>query len=285
VEDARTGVVAATTEGAARPDGGPESPVALIAEAAGGLPAGRVGAVCAGITKITRGDTQERWEAALSAALPRVAAVRVLPDYVIAFHGAVENGRGLAVIAGTGSVVYGEDGHGNGVRVGGRGWEFGDEGSGTWLTAEMVRRALRALDGLDAPTPLTGAVCVALGTDDPAMLGEAARTRAAAEGRGFFVPLLLERANSGDEEARNLFVGAGGWLAAQARAAAERLGIAAEPDVPVATVGGLWSAGELLLAPFENALRRRVPGARIHAPLGTPVEGAARLARADTVPG
>jgi N-acetylglucosamine kinase-like BadF-type ATPase len=278
--DGATGIVSAETKIAADADGGPgilgDLVPPLLRDA--GIAPGNVGAVCAGITKITRAGVRERWETELRSLLPSVASVTVVPDYVIAFHGALPAGVGVSVVAGTGSVVYGENGRGEAVRVGGRGWEYGDEGSGAWLTTEAVRRTLRALDGMDKPTPLTRAVCAALGTDEPAALGEAARQSAADEGRGFLVPLILGLARGGDTEATNLFIGAAGWLGAQARAAAVRLGFTTDDPLTVATVGGMWESGDLLRVPFQTVLRRWYPNVAVTPPDAAPVIGAIRVA-------
>lgn len=275
--DPATGATVGEAQGDAADDGHPvlEAPLraALTREACSS-----VRAVCAGITKITRGGVRAAWEAELRRQFP-TARIEVVPDYVIAFHGAT-GGIGVAVIAGTGSVVYGEDGRGGTVRVGGRGWEYGDEGSGAWLTTEIVRRTLRSLDHIDAPTPLTEAVCRHLGTGDPAALAERARQRAAEAGRGFLVPLALEQARSGDGEAAHLFTGAAAWLAAQARAAAGQLSFGAEGCPVIATVGGLWEAGDLLREPFRQLVHRWLPSVEIAAPRAAPVAGAARRAAA-----
>lgn len=241
-----------------------------------------VSSVCAGITKITRTGIAESWEQFLHTQFPD-AHVAVVPDYVIAFHAALPEGNGVVVIAGTGSVAYGEnERNGKSARCGGRGWEWGDEGSGAWLTTEMVRRTLRALDGQAIPTTLTRAVCEELGTMDAATLAAEARRRANEDGgagRGFLVPLLVRVKETGDGEAQGLFVGAGGWLASLATATANRLGFAGEEPVTFATSGGVWKAGgDNLEQAFLLALKRR-----FHEPTPifaepSPIEGAARLA-------
>ncbi len=270
--------------GPADPDGGP-APVAFLlsrALAEAGTGVADVRAVCAGVTKVSRPGVIAAWKAELARLLPNVDNDRrlVVPDFVIAFEGATGGARpSVAVIAGTGSVVYGEDEKGNAVRVGGRGWEFGDEGSGAHLTADLMRRTLRALDGLADPTPLTQAVCAFLGAQEAGEVGRRAREQAEQNGRGFLVPLVLDQARAGDEDAKNLFVGAGGWLALQTRAAAARLALDPDATFPVATVGGLWSAGDLLLRPFAAVLARWLPQARIAAPAAAPVEGAVLRAR------
>jgi N-acetylglucosamine kinase-like BadF-type ATPase len=258
--------------GPADPEGGPAPALALLQHVPGD-----VVALCAGITKVSRGEIKASWEQALALAYPS-ARTRVVPDYVVAFHGAVPSGSGILCVSGTGSVVYGESGQGRSVRVGGRGWEFGDEGSGAFVTTELMRRTLRACDGLWPHTPLTRAVCEALETDEAALVGERARQRALVQGRGFLVHLVFERAQAGDDEAKGLFTGAAGWLARLVRAAYEQLAFPEEADVTVAGAGGMWELGELLQEPFETLLVRWLPNARFSPPKATPVEGALRLA-------
>jgi N-acetylglucosamine kinase-like BadF-type ATPase len=142
-----------------------------------------------------------------------------------------------------------------------------------------MRRTLRALDGLEKATPLNEAVCAHLATRDPAILAEAARRQAEAEGRGFLVPLVLENARRGDEEAKNLFVGAAGWLAAQSRVAYTQLSFDEATPVPVAMIGGLWEAGDLITDPFHQLIERWMPRAAAVSPDAAPVIGAARLAQ------
>ena len=284
VAEARNDAPLAEARGPADPNGGPVPLAALLerALAHAGTRAAIVRAVCAGVTKVSRPGVVAAWEAELARLLPNLAGNcrLVVPDFVIAFEGAIGGARpGIAVIAGTGSVVYGEDEKGGAVRVGGRGWEFGDEGSGAHVAADLMRRTLRALDGLADPTPLTRAVCLFLGTDEAGEAGRRAREQAEQSGRGFLVPLVLDRARAGDNEAKNLFVGAGGWLALQVRAVASRMALDPHAPLPVAAVGGLWAAGDLLARPFAEVLARWLPGARVVAPALSPAEGAVLRAR------
>jgi glucosamine kinase len=264
----------------AAPDGGPEPLSELLAPV---LPFSVVSLV-AGITKVSRTGVVARWEAHLRSQFPTISHLQVLPDYAIALAGALPEGEqaGVVVVAGTGSVIYGDNGLGQTLRVGGRGWEFGDEGSGSHLTTEMIRRTIHALDGLQEITPLSKTVCETLGTNDPSQLGECARQRVLEQGRGFLFPLILKSAQAGDTEAKNLFIGAGGWLAAYTQTCIRRLQLPTPPescDICVVTAGGVWEAGALVREPFETVLRRKYPCARCVTPHGTPLTGAVRLAR------
>lgn len=268
VFEVESGKVLVDQTAPAEPDGGP-TPALILLETSGVAPTSLV----AGITKFTRPGVEQSWRRALNA-----YSLTLVPDYEIAFWAAVPGGVGISVLAGTGSVVFGRNAAGERLRVGGRGWEYGDEGSGTHMTTDLVRRTLRALDGLERLSPLQFAVCELLDTNDPGELVQAARDRADSDGRGFLVPLVLERAHGGEREAEDLFVGAAGWLAAFAGATLSRLGFSHEDAVEVRGIGGLWSAGELLTEPFKRVLARRYPAASFALSDAEPLEGAVRLA-------
>lgn len=68
-------------------------------------------------------------------------------DAPSALFGATAAKPGVIVIAGTGSVVYADDGEGKTAQVGGLGYLFSDEGSGFWLAAQMIRLAIKESDG------------------------------------------------------------------------------------------------------------------------------------------
>ncbi len=81
--------------------------------------------------------------------------LQVGQDIQASLYGAMGGKTGIVIIAGTGSVAYGEDEYGNAARTGGWGHLFSDEGSGFWMATQSVRRALKAQDGLADSTLLT----------------------------------------------------------------------------------------------------------------------------------
>jgi len=89
---------------------------------------------------------------------------RVVNDVEAAFVGAFAGGPGALLLAGTGSMVWAEDGQQT-LRVGGFGEAFGDEGSAYWLGREALSRASRECDGRAVWSGLGEAVLVACGTD------------------------------------------------------------------------------------------------------------------------
>jgi glucosamine kinase len=67
-------------------------------------------------------------------------------DEEIALDAAFRGGPGVLVIAGTGSNIVGRAADGTTAKAGGWGPVVGDEGSGSWIGLEAVRRSLQAQD-------------------------------------------------------------------------------------------------------------------------------------------
>lgn len=85
------------------------------------------------------------------------AAVRVETDGVAAVKGALRDRDGIVAALGTGS-VFGVQRDGVVRQIGGWGLMLGDEGSGAWVGRAALARALRAVDGFVAMTPLLTAL-------------------------------------------------------------------------------------------------------------------------------
>lgn len=76
----------------------------------------------------------------------------LLNDALMAYYG-VAQGQGMAVIAGTGSIVFGIDEKGQTSRTGGWGYNFSDLGSGQWLGNEVLKEVLLYCDGCISYVP------------------------------------------------------------------------------------------------------------------------------------
>lgn len=135
------------------------------------------------------------------AALADLGTVTVTHDGDIACIGAHAGGDGGLVIAGTGSGGVARIA-GRAVTIGGRGFIMGDDGSGARLGLEAMRRALRAVDGLETATPLTTRLMARFG-DDPVAVIEWARTARSSD-FGAIAPVVLELALNHDPLAQEL---------------------------------------------------------------------------------
>src|SRR4051812_17476549 len=84
-----------------------------------------------------------------------VSHVRVTTDIEIALAAAFGDGPGIVVSAGTGSVAVGRDWTGKEYRIGGYGWQMGDEGSGYAIGRASLGAVSRAVDGRSPQTALS----------------------------------------------------------------------------------------------------------------------------------
>jgi N-acetylglucosamine kinase-like BadF-type ATPase len=269
---------------AMRPGGAAASAAALAdtarraAEGAGvSLPADRavIGAAGAGRSQ----EQQELAAALVQAGIAKLA--RVLADAEVALAAAFENGAGIIINAGTGSIAYARDAAGQLHRRGGYGWQLGDEGSGYWLGRRALDAAARALDGRGEGSTLPARLLSGLGLEgfDDLVRWTATATPAQVAA---LAPQVFNAAREGDAVAQRILREAAAELAALARGLERHFpGMNA---IPVALTGGLLFARSPLAAELRQALAAEMPRARLSTePVDTAV-GALRLA-AETVSG
>lgn len=96
-------------------------------------------------------------KAGLLAELIDAERLVVTHDAKIAWAGATEGEPGVIVIAGTGSIAYGENAQGESARAGGWGHIYGDEGGGFDIARQALRAVLREFEGWGPRTALTPA--------------------------------------------------------------------------------------------------------------------------------
>jgi N-acetylmuramic acid 6-phosphate etherase len=204
------------------------------------------------------------------------ARVRFVHDAPIALAGAVDRRPAVVVIAGTGSVAYAEDAAGNGLRVGGYGYVFGDEGSSFALARAALAHAMDQADR--GRTSRLGDAALAY-FDRPGLRALARAFYLKEIGRpelATFARVVLDASRLGDLEAAALVERAANALATLAANAIERLELSAV-TVPVAFTGGLFTNPDLFRRAVEQ-LNALAPNARVVKPLHDPATGAARMA-------
>jgi N-acetylglucosamine kinase-like BadF-type ATPase len=201
-----------------------------------------------------------------SALLPRLdrIAAQVLPveqhrcgnDMVCGWAGALAGRDGISVVAGTGSIAYGEF-EGRRARAGGWGELFGDEGSAYWIAREALTLFSRMSDGRAPRSSLYGLIRAHFSLHDDLELCAAiygppplARSEIAA-----LAPLVARAARAGDAAAQRLFEAAARELAAQVHAVRDQLGVAPQTPLPVSYSGGMFRMDGLLQAQLEAVLQ------------------------------
>jgi len=228
------------------------------------------------------GTDRSRLRGKLLAGLPdSYGDTAVTSDAAAALAGATGFKPGVVVIAGTGSIAYGENHMGQAARAGGWGWKLGDEGSGYTIGRNAILAALRAHDGRAPDTALRDMILSHLG------LGavEEIIDWMYAPGReprdvAYLVPLVREAEAAGDEAAKLVMAEAGTELGHVANAVTRRLGLTGE--FPVALNGGVFKQPSVYIMAFEEVVRREAPDCALIKPRMPPVLGAALLALKST---
>jgi N-acetylglucosamine kinase len=201
----------------------------------------------------------------------------IVSDAASALAGGTGCRPGVAVIAGTGSIAYGENGLGETARAGGWGWRLGDEGSGYSIGLKAIMAALRAHDGRAPEAMLKQMIVGHLGLDGVEGIvdwvyepGREPRDIA------YLVPLVREAEAAGDDAAALVMAEAGAELGLVANAVVRRLGLSG--GFPVSLNGGVFKQPSGYIMAFEETVRREAPGCALIEPRMPPLLGSGLLA-------
>lgn len=218
-----------------------------------------------------------RIDAAVAQAL-RHGRFRCDNDMVCGWAGSLAGADGINVIAGTGSMTYGRRA-GAGVRVGGWGELFGDEGSGYWIGIQALRAFSKMSDGRAERGPLHEVLSRDLALDaDIDLVGlvlhqwQGARQQIAA-----LAPAVRQAAISGDRCAQAILTAAAAELVGLVDATRRRLGFRSGEVVPVSYSGGVFAMSEVL-GGFLTGISALPASYRVRRPRYAPVIGAALYA-------
>ena len=200
-------------------------------------------------------------------------------DMVCGWAGSLGAEDGINIVAGTGSIGYGQR-RGRAARAGGWGETFSDEGSAYWIAMQGLNVYSRMSDGRLPRGPLHALINQALNLQDDLDLcaqvyGPGARSRGEL---AQLSPLVAEAANLGDAAALEIFRRAGRELAEIAFTLREKLGYEAAEIARLSYSGGAFATGDLLLVPFRAALTDAGAAFEICRPLYDPHFGAALYA-------
>jgi N-acetylglucosamine kinase-like BadF-type ATPase len=238
----------------------------VIAQLRGSLPRAP-DAVCAGAAgSAIRGPGE--WLRATLSQLSGAARVQVVPDAALILPAAGHD-TGLAVVCGTGSIVYGSDGR-HIARAGGWGYLLGDAGGAYRLVVESLRVLLDRRDRGEPLGPLKAALAGEGGLDEllAGFYADPRPRRWAA-----LAPALLA---CGDPGVQELVRSGAGAVARDAGAVAGRLALGR--GAPIVLAGGLV-ADERVRERLRCALADALPGSCVEVLTAAPVEGALVLAR------
>jgi N-acetylglucosamine kinase-like BadF-type ATPase len=200
-------------------------------------------------------------------------------DMVCGWAGSLACADGINIVAGTGSIGYGQR-RGVGARAGGWGEAFSDEGSAYWIAMRGLNAYSRMSDGRLPKGPLHAILNAHFQLDND--LDICAHVYGGnSYARGDLAQLshqVAEAARAGDEVAAGIFRDAGRELACICNTLRLELRFEAGETVPVSHSGGAFNADELLLAPLREALAAASADFDLRPPLHAPHYGAALYA-------
>ncbi|HNT76076.1 MAG TPA: BadF/BadG/BcrA/BcrD ATPase family protein [Anaerolineae bacterium] len=249
---------------------------AAVRAALGDAPARPV-ALCLGMAGSGRPDDQAIIRAWADARYPGTP-VAIVHDGQLALAAGTPEGWGVAVLCGTGSLVYGEDRAHGAARAGGWGYLLGDEGSGYAIGLAALRAVARAADGRGPQTSLTQAILQHWRLQQPqdliAHVYAPAMQRADIAG---LAEIVLAVAALDDGVARQILEDAAQELALAARAVVKQL-LWAGP-IPCALAGSVLVKGQFVNAAFQKAAALLQVALDPITPVSEPAWGAIRLAR------
>jgi N-acetylglucosamine kinase-like BadF-type ATPase len=200
-------------------------------------------------------------------------------DMVCGWAGSLACADGINVVAGTGSICYGEY-RGRRARCGGWGELFSDEGSAYWIVRHGLTLFSRMSDGRAERGPLYEVIREQMGGRRDIELTawvQAVIDRGRSHVAGL-ARLVRRAAELGDPQARGIFDLAGRELAEMVVATRRALAITAAERIPVSYSGGVFAIGPLVTAPFKSALDAAGGNYRLELPRFAPAIGAALYA-------
>jgi N-acetylglucosamine kinase-like BadF-type ATPase len=201
----------------------------------------------------------------------------VVNDVVAAWASATGTGPGVAVIAGTGSNVFGVGPDDTPWRAGGWGHLLGDEGSGYWLGVQSIKAALSDREASGPETALTERAPAFFGLETVEQLVHLVYSKPLTKGEiAALATETAKLAHAGDAVARDLYVRGARELGRQIRAVLEQTGL--RGSFPVGLIGGVFEAGALFIEPLAAEIRERTPEARVERVELAPVGGSLLLA-------
>ena len=206
--------------------------------------------------------------------------VNIESDARIALEGAFKGGRGIILIAGTGSIAFGKDAKGEVHRVGGWGRILGDEGSGYYIGKHALTAVCRHLDGRSVPTLLTKMISKKFALRTPTDI------IAAVYKNNFDIaavaPLVFDAAKKGDAASLSIVQMASEELTEHVRSLLMKI----EPrktrsvreKIPLSFIGGLIANDTLLSYALKRKISTSVSQITVIRPMAPPVYGAVILA-------
>jgi N-acetylglucosamine kinase-like BadF-type ATPase len=236
---------------------------------------GEISALCLGLAGTGRNEDLERFQNWAIDKFPKTM-VKVVNDAEILLMAGAPSGPALALICGTGSIVYGRTVTGELVRAGGWGYLFGDEGSGYAIGLASLRAVMQAYDNRGPETLLSELVLGRYGLRTPPELiptiygAESPRSQLAT-----LSDLVEQAAWRADPVAIAILEEASRELAQAIAAVYPKLGTS---TVPLVITGGTILQGRYLKQAFNRTCQKQKLTFSAVIYVVEPAEGALKMA-------
>lgn len=200
-------------------------------------------------------------------------------DMVCGWAGSLGGADGINIVAGTGSIGYGER-QGKSARAGGWGEVFSDEGSAYWIAVQGLNAFSRMSDRRLAKGPLHEIFADHFGlAHDLDICGKIMGDGAHRDAIAALSKLVAAAADAGDAIAADIFDRAAVALADIVDAIRRALGFEAGEVVRLSYSGGVFNSGVRMVAAFTQQTRLRCPAFQPITPIHPPSLGAALYAK------
>jgi N-acetylglucosamine kinase len=238
-----------------------------------------VAAIGLGLTGVEGGSPEAEIVRGLVAMIQPAERIVIENDAYAALVGAHEGKAGVIVIAGTGSIVLGQDNVGRRCRVGGWGWLVGDEGSAMAIGRDGLRAALHTYDGSGAETKLYSAFLQYFQIENYAdVKRKIYASDFGSKGFATLAAITSQCASQGDVIASQIIQQHAESLAHQAQTVIKKLQLP-QNDQCVSPMSGAFEHVWGLQSAFESALNRIQPSAIVHPPKHSALIGALFMAQ------
>jgi N-acetylglucosamine kinase-like BadF-type ATPase len=198
-------------------------------------------------------------------------------DAVCGWAGALACQDGINLIAGTGSIAYGEF-NGRVARAGGWGELFSDEGSAYWIAREGLNLFTRMSDGRTARGALYDILRGRFGLQSDLDLCAAIYDKSQRSNLAALSQLVAQAASGGDVQVLALFFRAADELVQIVDAVHRQLEVPGDATVMLSYSGGMFQQPDLLLAHLQSKLATNGRRYRVVAPRLPAAAGAALYA-------
>jgi N-acetylglucosamine kinase-like BadF-type ATPase len=203
----------------------------------------------------------------------------VIHDVDPVLVGGTENGWGIALVVGTGTVAIGVDTAGNSATKGGWGHWFGDKGSGFDIACKALAAVAEAADDIGPETILSDLVMDKLGTANPrSILKEVSADGDTRRQVAALAPLILNAAGQHDKVALEIVNDAVEETVKLVAAVAKTLEFTT--PYPLALGGGVACKSKLFRDELVARLNRLQPPPGKVTVVDEPVLGCLEIARA-----